>query len=67
MYALEDNSALTRMAALLHISKSDDYAWQHRQSRGPSTKVLAQRERDQKASKVFINSQETYGAPRVTA
>ena len=67
MHALKDDFALTRMAALLQVSKSGYYAWRHRQTAGPSPRAAAQRERDQKVAKVFEDSHQTYGAPRVAA
>ncbi|WP_204723073.1 IS3 family transposase [Glutamicibacter nicotianae] len=67
MHALKDEFALTRMAALLQVSKSGYYAWRHRQTTGPSPRAAAQRARDQKVAKVFNDSHQTYGAPRVTA
>lgn len=67
MHALKDDFALTRMAALLQVSTSGYYAWRHRQTTGPSPRALAQRERDKKVAKVFKDSHQTYGAPRVAA
>ncbi|MGP9728744.1 IS3-like element ISAar26 family transposase [Glutamicibacter sp. AOP3-A1-12] len=67
MHALKDEFALTRMAALLHVSKSGYYAWKQRQTAGPSARAAAQRERDAKVAKVFNDSHQTYGAPRAAA
>ena len=67
MHALKDEFALTRMAALLHVSKSGYYAWKQRQTARPSARAAAQRERDAKVAKVFNDSHQTYGAPRVAA
>lgn len=67
MHALKDEFALTRMASLLHVSKSGYEAWRQRQSAGPSPRGAAQRARDVKVAKVFNDSHQTYGAPRVAA
>lgn len=67
MHALKDEFALTRMAALLHVSKSGYYAWRQRQTTGPPPRAVAQRARDVKVAKVFNDSHQTYGAPRVAA
>lgn len=67
MHALKDEFALTRMASLLHVSKSGYYAWRQRQSAGPSPRAAAQRARDVKVAKVFNDSHQSHGAPRVAA
>ena len=67
MHALKEEFALTRMAALLQVSTSGYYAWRQRQVQGPSPRAAAQRERDAKVAKVFSDSHQTYGAPRVAA
>jgi putative transposase len=67
MHALKDEFALTRMAVLFQVSKSGYYVWRQRQTSGPSPRVAAQRERDAKVAKVFKESNQIYGAPRVAA
>lgn len=67
MHALKNDFALTWTAALHQVSKSGYYASRHRQTTGPSPRALAQRARDQKIAKVFNDSHQTYGAPRVAA
>lgn len=67
MRAEKDNFSVKRMARLLKVSASGYYLWKQRQLQDPSPRAARQRARDAKVAKVFEDSDQTYGAPRVAA
>lgn len=67
MHVEKDNFPVKRMARLLGFSTSGYYNWTQRQAQEPSPRAANQRARDQKIAKIFEDSYETYGAPRVAA
>ena len=58
---------IRRMARLLGVSRSGFYAWANRQATGPSERRQRRNEIDAEVKRVFDESDEVYGAPRVTA
>jgi transposase InsO family protein len=63
------NYSITRMARLLKVSRSGYYRWADQQdtkARGLDPKDLWQRELDEKILKYWNDSDQTYGAPRIT-
>jgi transposase len=58
---------LTRMARLLGVSRSGFYAWTTRQHAEPGPQRRGRDELDAKVRKVFAESDDVYGAPRVHA
>lgn len=67
MHAEKENFPLKRMARLLAVSTSGYYTWNQRRVQGPGLRAVAQRTRDGQVARVFVDSYETYGAPRVAA
>ncbi|MDN5605591.1 MAG: IS3 family transposase [Kocuria sp.] len=67
MTAEKANYEVTRMARLLGVSRSGFYAWAKRQAAEPGTQRRARDELDVKVRKVFAESDDVYGAPRVHA
>lgn len=67
MRAEKENFSVKRMARLLKVSASGYYRWNERQLHGPSPRAVRQRARDRQVAKVFEESDQTYGAPRVAA
>ena len=61
------NYEVTRMARLLNVSRSGFYAWATRQATGPSPRRRERDALDAKVRKVFADSDDVYGAPRVHA
>ncbi|SMX91198.1 Integrase core domain-containing protein, partial [Brevibacterium antiquum] len=61
------NYSIRRMARLLDVTKSGFYAWMKRRSAGPSKRARAQRDLDAQVRRVHTDSDDVYGAPRVTA
>ena len=63
------NYSIARMARLLKVSRSGYYKWagqQDKKARGLDPKELWQRELDKKILKFWNDSDQTYGAPRIT-
>lgn len=67
MHAEKHNHQITRMARLLGVSASGYYAWVVRGARPLGPRAARQRQIDAKVQKVHAESDDVYGAPRVTA
>jgi hypothetical protein len=67
MAAEKANYEVTRMARLLGVSRSGFYAWTTRQHAEPGPQRRGRDELDAKVRKVFAESDDVYGAPRVHA
>lgn len=67
MEAEKAHYRIARMARLLKVSASGFYAWRKRRAAGPARRAQQQRDLDVKVRAVHKESDETYGAPRVTA
>lgn len=67
MEAEKANGSIGRMARLLEVSTSGFYAWLGRKLVGPSKRSAASRDLDTQVRRVHTNSDDVYGAPRVTA
>lgn len=61
------NYSVRRMVRLLAVTKSGFYAWMKRRSAGPSKRARVQRDLDAQVRQVHTDSDDVYGAPRVTA
>ena len=64
MLAERTNSAITRMARLLEVSRSGYYVWIDRK---PSERAIRREAIDQKISCFHGDSDEVYGSPRILA
>ncbi|MCT1608071.1 IS3 family transposase [Nesterenkonia massiliensis] len=67
MHAEKHNHQIIRMARLLGVSASGYYAWAARGAQPAGPRMQRQRVIDEKVRKVHANSDDVYGAPRVTA
>lgn len=67
MHAEKHNHQITRMARLLGVSASGYYAWVIRGAKPLGSQASRQRQVDAKVRKVHAESDDVYGAPRVTA
>ena len=67
MHAEKHNHQVTRMARLLGVSASGYYAWVVRGAKAFGLRKQRQRVIDAKVRKVHAESDDVYGAPRVTA
>ncbi|AGP31772.1 transposase for insertion sequence element [Corynebacterium terpenotabidum Y-11] len=67
MAAEKANYEVTRMARLLEVSRSGFYAWAARQRSQPGPRRRGRDELDVKVRKVFTESDDVYGTPRVHA
>ena len=67
MEAEKADYAIARTSRLLGVSTSGFYAWRKRRAEGPGRQARARRELDAKVRRVHMESDEVYGAPRVTA
>lgn len=56
--------AISRLCSVLGVTRAGYYAWRQRR---PSPRALADRELSELIGRVFVDSRETYGAPRVHA
>ena len=67
MHAEKHNHQIIRMARLLGVSASGYYAWAARGAQPAGPRMQRQRVIDEKVRKVHADSDDVYGAPRVTA
>lgn len=67
MAAQKANFHVTRMSRLLKVSRSGFYAWATRRAAEPGPQRRKRDEIDVKVRKVFAESDDVYGAPRVHA
>lgn len=67
MAAEKANFEIVRMARLLQVARSGYYAWAQTQQAGPGPQALRRDEIDRRVRDAFMESDEVYGAPRITA
>lgn len=67
MSAQKHHVEITRMARLLKVSRSGYYAWDTAQRQGPSPAKERRRRLDAHVGRVYAESDDVYGAPRVAA
>lgn len=67
MHAEKHDHQITRMARLLNVSSSGYYAWVARGGKPVGSRAVRQRVIDAKVRKVYAESGDVYGAPRVAA
>lgn len=67
MDAEKANYTIMRMARLLHVARGGYYAWRNRRAQDPGPRVSKRALVDAAVRRVFVASDEVYGAPRVRA
>jgi putative transposase len=62
-----DEHRVTKMCELLRVSRAGYYRYVQRQADGPSSREKRRRELERAVRRIFLESRETYGSPRIHA